>query len=95
MPSTRPPPKKTAKPWYVYVLYSVSTGRLYTGVAVDPHERLRKHNMGKGAKNTRYGRPWSIVRIEKKRTKSEALKREAELKKMKRGDKLVLVGLAA
>lgn len=83
------------KPWFVYVLYSVTTGRLYTGVAVDPYRRLKKHNNGTGAKNTRYGKPWLLVYREKVRTKGEALKREAAIKKLKRKDKLLLVGLAA
>jgi len=83
------------KPWYVYVLYSVSTGRLYTGISTNPHSRLEKHNAGKGAKNTRYGKPWLLVYIEKKRNRSEASKREAVIKKLSRKDKLVLAGLAA
>jgi putative endonuclease len=82
-------------PWFVYVLYSVANGRLYTGIALDPHARLEKHNDGKGAKNTRYGRPWLLVYVEKKDSKSEALKREWAIKRMPRKDKLVLVGLAA
>jgi len=83
------------KPWFVYVLYSVTTGRLYTGVSTDPRERLEKHNNGKGAKNTRYGKPWLLVFMEKRRNRSEAQKREAVIKKMSRKDKLVLCGLAA
>lgn len=81
--------------WFVYVLYSVTTGRLYTGIAVDPRKRLEKHNNGTGAKNTRYGKPWTLVYVEQMGTKSAALKREAAIKKMKRKDKLVLVRLAA
>jgi putative endonuclease len=81
--------------WYVYVLYSVTTGRLYTGISTDPHARLEKHNAGKGAKNTRYGRPWRIVHTEPARSKGVALKREAAIKKLHRRDKLILVHLAA
>lgn len=83
------------KPWFVYVLYSVTTGRLYTGIAIDPRKRLEKHNDGKGAKNTRHGKPWLLVYVEPKPGKSEALKREAAIKKLKRKEKLLLVGLAA
>jgi putative endonuclease len=86
---------KPATPWYVYVLYSVSTGRLYTGVSTDPHARVKKHNEGKGAKNTRYGKPWLLVRIEKVRGRSEALKREYVIKQLSHQAKLVLAGLAA
>ena len=83
--------------WYVYVLYSVSTGRLYTGISTSPSRRLREHNSssGKGAKATRAGRPWKIVRVEPMPTKSTALKRELAIKAMKKTAKLLLVGLAA
>lgn len=84
-----------AQRWYVYVIYSVTTGKLYTGISTSPTRRLGKHNAGKGAKATRVGRPWKIVHIEEKPTKSAALKREIEIKRMKRAQKLVLVGLAA
>lgn len=89
--STAPP----VPDWYVYVLYSVSTGRLYTGVSTEPRKRLTKHNDGTGAKNTRYGKPWHLVYVEKRQNRSDAQKREAEIKKMKRKDKIVLTGLAA
>lgn len=81
--------------WYVYVLYSVSTGRLYTGISTSPSRRLAEHNAGRGAKATRSGRPWKIVRTETVLTKGAALRREAAIKKLKRAQKLVLVGLAA
>lgn len=81
--------------WFVYVLYSVSTGRLYTGISTAPSRRLGEHNAGKGAKSTRGGRPWKIVHTETMPTKSAALKREIAIKKLKRVAKLVLVGLAA
>jgi putative endonuclease len=84
-----------APQWYVYVLYSVSTGRLYTGISTSPSRRLTEHNSGKGAKATRAGRPWKIVRVEQMPTKSAALKRELVIKAMKKAAKLVLVGLAA
>lgn len=87
--------EESRQQWFVYVLYSVSTGRLYTGVSTDPYTRLVKHNNGTGAKNTRYGRPWTIVYIEKKKGRGDAQQREAAIKKMKREAKILLVGLAA
>lgn len=84
-------------PWFVYVLYSCRTGRLYTGITLDPARRLLEHNglNKKGAKATRAGRPWRIVYTERVDTKSLALKREAAIKALKRHDKLILVGIAA
>jgi putative endonuclease len=83
--------------WYVYVLYSTKTGKLYTGITIDPERRLWEHNHDnrKGAKATRAGRPWVSVRIERAGSKSVALKREAAIKKMQRADKLLLVGISA
>ena len=82
--------------WYVYVLYSITTGRLYTGISTAPSRRLDEHNTGKkGAKATRAGRPWKIVHVEEFCTKSQALKREYAVKRLKRAAKLLLVGLAA
>jgi putative endonuclease len=82
-------------PWWVYILYSVSTGRLYTGIAKDPQIRLAKHNAGKGAKYTRYGRPWVIVYKEQMNTHGDALRREIAIKKLPRQKKLILAGIAA
>jgi putative endonuclease len=81
--------------WFVYVLYSLTTGKLYTGISTSPARRLEKHNAGTGAKATRVGRPWKIVYCETMSSKSAALKREFAVKQLKRAQKLVLVGLAA
>lgn len=80
-------------PWYVYVLFSAETAKLYTGISPDPRRRLDQHNAGKGAKATRAGRPWLLVHVEPMQSKSEALKREAAIKKLSRAEKLALVGL--
>jgi putative endonuclease len=84
-----------ASPWWVYILYSVSSGRLYTGIAKDPQKRLNKHNAGTGAKFTRYGRPWTIVHKEPSDSHGNALRRERAIKKMTRKQKMILAGLAA
>lgn len=82
--------------WFVYILASFSTGRLYTGISTEPERRLREHNGGpRGAKYTRSGRPWKIVRLEEVPSRSAALKREHAIKKMNRAAKLALAGLAA
>jgi putative endonuclease len=82
--------------WYTYVLYSVTTGRTYTGVTTEPNRRLEEHNRKKkGAKATKGGRPWVMVRCERYKTKVDAMKREAEIKKLGRKFKLLLCGLSA
>lgn len=51
--------------YFVYVLRSESTARLYVGIARDPQRRLRQHNgeLAGGAKSTRAGRPYVIARL--------------------------------
>lgn len=68
--------------YYVYMLYSQSKDRYYVGYSHNPDERLAEHNLG-ATTSTRPGRPWILVYTEKFSDKSSAIKREAEIKKMK------------
>tara|TARA_Y100000768_G_C23564148_1_gene489633 strand:+ start:157 stop:426 length:270 start_codon:yes stop_codon:yes gene_type:complete len=52
----------------------------YVGYTNNLKNRLKKHNLGKGAKFTR-GKRWILVYYEKFDTKNLALKREIEIKK--------------
>ena len=56
----------------------------------DLHKRLEAHNSGKGAKYTKTRLPVKLVYKEIYRTKEESLKRESEIKKLKRREKLAL-----
>jgi putative endonuclease len=53
---------------------------IYSGIAVDVAERLKKHNNGTGAKYTAVHRPAVLIYWEKFNTFSEAMKRENEVK---------------
>lgn len=64
---------------------------LYTGIAVDVEKRIEVHNSGKGAKYTRSRLPVSLVYKEEGFTKSEALKRELEIKDLTRKEKEALI----
>lgn len=75
---------------YVYIL-QCSDSTLYTGWTTDPERRLKAHNEGKGAKYTKSRRPCKMVYCESLPDKSSALKREAEIKKMTRMQKLELI----
>lgn len=79
--------------WYVYIIQSKPKGTLYTGIAIDPDRRLRRHNgaVKGGAKSTRGGRPWEIVYLSHCPNKNTALRREAEIKKLSRKAKLAIV----
>ena len=73
----------------VYIL-KCRDGSLYTGIAKDLEDRLKKHNEGKASKYTRGRLPVSCVYSEKKRSLSAALKREIEIKSWERAKKMAL-----
>ncbi|MDN8848284.1 GIY-YIG nuclease family protein, partial [Staphylococcus aureus] len=64
---------------YIYIV-KCKDGSLYTGYAKDVTQRIAKHNNGQGAKYTKIRRPVQLVYQEMFDTKSEALKREYEIK---------------
>lgn len=77
---------------YVYIL-TCSDGTLYTGWTNDIEKRVKVHNEGKGAKYTKARRPVTLSYTESFETKSEAMKREAAIKKLSRAEKLKLIDL--
>ena len=76
--------------YYVYLL-RCRDGTLYTGYTDNPERRLRVHNAGKGAKYTRSRLPVELVYQEQSPDKSAALRREREIKRMRRAEKLALI----
>lgn len=79
---------------YAVYIIECSDGRLYTGIARDAQARFRVHVHGKGARFTRANKPVKIVHLEKKKTRSAALKREYAIKQMDRAEKLEMIHLA-
>lgn len=75
---------------YTYIL-KCSDGTYYTGWTNDLQHRLEAHNAGNGAKYTRSRIPVELVYYECYNTKSEAMKREAMIKKMTRAMKEKLI----
>lgn len=74
----------------VYIL-ECNDGTLYTGWTNDIDKRFKAHNDGKGAKYTKGRRPLKLVYLEELETKSDALKRENEIKKMTKDKKGQLI----
>jgi len=72
--------KNTAS-WYTYMV-RCSDHSLYTGIAKDLDKRIAAHNDGSGAKYTRSRRPVRLVYKEEHPNRSEASKREYQIKKM-------------
>ena len=85
--------KKITKSPCVYML-RCSDDSLYTGWTSDIKKRLSTHNCGRGAKYTRSRLPVVLVYAEMVDSRSEALKREAAIKKLTRAAKLELIGSA-
>lgn len=77
-------------PYFIYIL-ECADGSLYTGIATDLEKRLKEHKSGKGAKYTRARGVKKIAYSEQRKNRSEALKRELEIKAMTRREKLILV----
>ena len=75
---------------YTYIL-RCGDGSLYTGWTNDLEKRLAAHNAGSGAKYTRARRPVELVYHEIFPTKTEAMRREAQIKRLSRAEKLALI----
>ena len=69
-----------------------SDGTLYTGWTNDLDKRVKAHNEGKGAKYTRSCRPVSLAYFECFETKEQAMRREYEIKRFTREEKMKLIG---
>ncbi len=77
------------KNYYAYMLLCAD-GSIYSGYTTDPERRASVHNSGRGAKYTRSRLPVRLLYSECFPTKSEALKREAALKRLSHDEKLSL-----
>ena len=75
---------------YCYIL-KCSDGTFYTGWTTDPERRVTQHNKGIGAKYTSTRRPVKLVYLEQHSNRTDAMKRELAIKKMKRVQKSKLV----
>ena len=64
----------------VYVLYSQKFDQIYIGFTSDLTNRFLSHNELATKGHTIKYRPWAIAYTEECESKSEALKREAQLK---------------
>ena len=67
----------------VYVLYSPSFKKIYIGYTSDLANRLDSHNIFAKKGYTVKFRPWELVYSEEYNTKTEAVRREKQLKSAK------------
>lgn len=75
---------------YTYIL-RCRDGSLYTGWTRDLSRRVAAHNAGRGGKYTRSHRPVMLVYAECFATRAEAMRREVQIKRLSRAEKLRLI----
>jgi putative endonuclease len=68
--------------YWVYILQSEKDGGYYIGYTADLEERLKRHNERR-SRYTRNKTPWKFIYQEDFSTRTEAIRREREIKRMK------------
>jgi len=76
--------------WYVYIV-ECKDGKLYVGITKDLDRRIKLHKQGLACRFTKYRKPVRLVYKEKCDTKSEARRRELQIKRYGRKKKLELI----
>ena len=79
-------------PWYVYIV-RCADATYYCGVAKDVQKRLQEHNASDklGARYTKARRPVALVYSEPVPSRSAAVKREGQIKRLTRKQKEQLI----
>ena len=79
--------------WYIYIV-KCNDSSYYTGITTDVPRRIYEHNHGvKAAKYTKWRRPVELVYMEKSEGRSQASKREYEIKQMTQQQKKALIDI--
>jgi predicted GIY-YIG superfamily endonuclease len=79
--------------WFIYIVCCID-GTLYTGITNDLSRRFEQHNAGTASRYTRSRLPVVLVYQEAQGSRSEALKRELEIKALSRQQKESLIQAA-
>ena len=81
--------------WSVYIIHCTDDS-LYTGISTDVEKRYTQHTLQQqGAKYFRGRKPKQLVYMESGHDRSSATKREMEIKKLNRADKIQLISSLA
>jgi predicted GIY-YIG superfamily endonuclease len=75
--------------WCVYIL-KCRDDSLYTGITNNLENRMKAHADGRGARYTKGRGPFTVIYREDCPDRSTASKRESEIRKLSRGEKLIL-----
>ena len=76
--------------WHVYIV-ECADNTLYTGITNDLERRINTHNEGLGAKYTKARLPVKLLYSEEAKSRSDASKREYQIKQLSRLQKLDLL----
>ena len=76
------PPIRIIHEFFVYFLQSQSTGRYYIGQTKNLRQRVAYHNANYSRALKNRG-PWDLVHFEEYSTRSEAVRRETQIKRQK------------
>lgn len=88
------PSPESQNTWYVY-LVRCKDATLYCGIAKNPARRLIEHNSAdRGAKYTRGRQPVQLVYLEEFSSRVQASRREHQIKKLTRTQKMALIQTA-
>ena len=68
--------------YFVYIIQSQRDGSYYVGHTNNLTDRLNRHNQGK-SKYTKTKTPWHLMYVEEFGSRSDATKRESEIKRKK------------
>jgi putative endonuclease len=85
-----PPRNRSDVGGYLVYILECSDGSLYTGTTNDLPRRLTEHGAGKGSRYTRSRLPVKLKFAEEAVDRRRALRREWQIKKMSRSQKLLL-----
>ena len=70
--------------FYIYLLKSLKTQKIYIGYTNNLRRRFEQHNNGEN-KSTKFQKPWKLIYYEAFLSKSDAMTREKKLKHHARG----------
>ena len=76
--------------WVVYMV-KCNDSSIYTGISNNLKKRLSTHAKGNGSKYVRTRLPFKLIYIEECQSRSNAIKREIEVKKLNKKNKELLI----
>jgi putative endonuclease len=76
--------------WHVYIIECKDT-KLYTGITNNLKRRIKEHSCGTGGRFTKYRAPVKLLYSESHPNRPQALRREAQIKRLERKEKFALI----